>query len=163
MPEGGFRQVDGGGHVPPEQAPVEQTLPQPPQLFESVDSFTQAPLQSVNPALQATAQVPAVQDAPAAFGSVVVHTLPQAPQLFGSDSSLTHAAPHADKPALHVGTVTLAVPAMLVAGSVAVIAADPIPSAVTTPLLPAAFETETSALLEDHVDEPVRFCVLPSL
>jgi hypothetical protein len=149
--------------MPPAQAPPEQTLPQAPQLFESVDSLTQTPLHNVYPALQATAQVPAVQEAPAAFGSVVAHTLPQAPQLLGSDCSLTHAAPHAVKPALQVGTVTLAVPAMAVAGSVAVIVAGPITSAVTTPLLPAAFETETSALLEDHVDDTVRFCVLPSL
>jgi hypothetical protein len=62
--------------------PPSQLTPQAPQLSPVV-SETQAPLQSVYPALHAKEQSPA-EHAGAALARVVVHAVPHAPQLFGS-------------------------------------------------------------------------------
>jgi hypothetical protein len=74
-------------HCPPVQLwPLVQTLPQPPQLVESVWVFTQAPPQRVWPAGQPPPwQRPLTQLWPAP------QLFPQPPQLNGSICAFTHA------------------------------------------------------------------------
>jgi hypothetical protein len=63
--------------------------PHPPQLFLSVCSLTQAPLQRAKPLLHAKVQALAAQTA-CAFATPVEHWVPHPPQLFGSFVVLTH-------------------------------------------------------------------------
>jgi len=60
-------------------------------------------------------------------------------------------------------TVSWAEPGIPVAGSVAVIVADPSAVAVAMPMLPAALDTEAELLDDDQVTEVVNGCELPSL
>jgi hypothetical protein len=60
-------------------------IPQPPQLFGSCFSLTQALLQSDRPPGHCATQAPALHTEPAA------QAMPQPPQLFGSVCSFTHA------------------------------------------------------------------------
>src|SRR5262245_49426706 len=70
-------------HAPPEQTDVPfggvpQALPQPPQLFGSLERMTQVPLQKVKPELQLDPHCPLTHDPPAG------QALPQVPQWFAS-------------------------------------------------------------------------------
>ena len=69
---------------PVHEAPVAQTLPQPPQSLGSVDVSTQALLQLVSPVPHVVVQTPAEQTCEAP------QTWPHAPQLFGSVVVSTH-------------------------------------------------------------------------
>ena len=94
-------------HVPPLHADVAlarlHTFPQPPQLFGSESSFTQAPPQFVRPAPHVRVQAPAEQTSPPA------QTCPQLPQFDGSVAMATHLPPQSDCPVGHEQTPPLQV------------------------------------------------------
>jgi hypothetical protein len=71
---------------PPATHPFEHFVPHPPQLFESVCSFTHAPLHPLSPL--GHAQFPLWQLAP------VGHVVPHPPQWFVSVCGSTHCPPH---------------------------------------------------------------------
>jgi hypothetical protein len=79
--------------------------PHPPQLFLSVCSLTQAPLQRAKPLLHANVHALPAQTA-CAFATLVEHLVPHAPQLFGSFVVLTHVL----VPAQNVGVLLPHVP-----------------------------------------------------
>jgi len=74
---------------------AEQTVPQAPQLFRSVCSFTQTPLQRVKPDWHAVGV-----HAPAVHACPLGQAVPQVPQLLGSVCSLTQTPLHSVWPAL---------------------------------------------------------------